>query len=563
MKKNAIYLLMVIMIAITSCNNLDLSPLSEGSSEQWYSNETEIIMALNKLYQNGYWPTDDPKWTDDFLERDGTSPVVTNTVTSETSFVVSNWANAYSAIANANIIITSIEAGRASLVESVRERFIAEARFHRASQYAYLIARYGDVVYYTNTLNLEEAFSLGKTSKAMILQAIYEDLDFAASKLPAVYEGSQLRRATSGAAYAMKARTALYEEDWEIARDAAKKCIDLGIYELYSEFDKLFISSTKNTKESVFGLPRSRELGVTVNMHGYKPRNVGGLALGGPSWDLFCSFLSSDGLPIDQSPLFNPREPFKNRDPRLSKTIVEFGTPHLGFIYQPHPDSLMVLNLSTGIRQQNNDSRGIIQWASYNGLIWKKGIEEEYAVSSYQGDPEKFIIRYADVLLMYAESKIELGEIDQSVLDAINMVRARAYGVADFQSSGYPKVITTSQSDLRRIVRTERRMEFANEGPRYMDIIRWRTAEKVLNRPNYAMLDLVELRERIVSKGLWFLPEIPAIDEEGIPDFTSMYNKNLIRIVATKKFDPTRQYLWPIPAKEIQINPNLTQNEGY
>lgn len=120
-------------------------------------------------------------------------------------------------------------------------------------------------------------------------------------------------------------------------------------------------------------------------------------------------------------------------------------------------------------------------------------------------------MRYADVLLMYAEAKIEMNSIDQSVLDAINEVRARAYGVKLSETNAYPAVSTTNQAELRRTVRIERRMELAYEGIRYMDIIRWRLAEKVLNTGIYGMLDPAELKNKVVDAGLWFSLEFPIL----------------------------------------------------
>ena len=107
-------------------------------------------------------------------------------------------------------------------------------------------------------------------------------------------------------------------------------------------------------------------------------------------------------------------------------------------------------------------------------------------------------------------------------------------------------------------------MEFAREGLRYYDIIRWRIAEKSLNLPVYGLLDLKELREKIVNKGLWFFPGTPSIDENGTADFSNMYNAGLIKFLAQRKFDLNRQYLWPIPTKELLTNPKLQpQNTGY
>ena len=99
-------------------------------------------------------------------------------------------------------------------------------------------------------------------------------------------------------------------------------------------------------------------------------------------------------------------------------------------------------------------------------------------------DNDNIIIRLADVMLMYAEAKIELNQIDQSVLDAINKVRARAYKVDYTETTSYPAITVTDQTALRKIIRRERRVELAFEGLRYYDLIRWRIAKKALNMPN-------------------------------------------------------------------------------
>ena len=467
-------------------------------------------------------------------------------------------------IARANTILLNMNKVNEILPQVSVNKIAGNAYFVRASQYANLIFYYGDVVFFTNILSLDEAFTLSRTPKAEVLMQIYADYDSAALKLPLTYASSENQLATKGAALAMKARIALAMGDWAIARDAAKACMDLGVYELYPDYGELFLAKTKNTKELVFGFPRSKEFDVLWPMvNYYLPRNVGGY--GGsiaPSWDLFCSYLCSDGLPIDKSPLYNPRTPFKNRDPRCTATIVEFGTPFLGFIYQPHPDSTKVLNLNTGLYVTNNDTRSNQQYASFNGLVWKKSADESW-LPDFKAENDRMLMRYADVLLMYAEAKVELNEIDQSVLDAINMVRARAYKVSPSATSSYPAVQTGSQSKLRTTVRVERRMEFAHEGLRYKDIIRWRIAEKVLNQDIYGMLDVAALRTKVVKTGLWFFPMTPTIDENGSPDLLPMYQAGLIKRLADRQFDASKQYLWPIPTKEILINDSIHQNAGY
>lgn len=551
----------------TSCIDLDLNPLSQASSENWYSDETEIEMSIKDFYRDSFWPLDNENRTDDFIYRETLSSIVNGTLNGQDGDVTTLWTNQYKSIARTNTILANKDKMLAmGISEEKVNQYMAEALFQRASCYARLVTYFGNVVYVTEVIDIDAAFQMGQTPKEEVIPLIYADYDEAIKYLPEKYTGTSSQRATKGAAMAMKARFALYMGDWEVCRDAAKQCMDLGIYKLHSNYSDLFLSTTKNAEESIFLLPRSIEFKVTYGSSNVKnevTRNPGGWGAYCPSWDLLASYLCTDGLPIDESPLFDPHNPFKNRDPRCTATIVEFGTRHLGFDYNPHPDAVEVMNYNTGKMQKNNDARVNAQYASYNGLVWKKGIDETWLENGMDVDPDKIIIRYADVLLMYAEAKIELNQIDQSVLDAINQVRARAYGVDYTQTNAYPAVTTTDQQKLRSILRAERRMEFAKEGLRYMDLVRWKIAGKALTRPNYGMLYPVSLlKEKVVDKGLWFWPETPAIDEDGIPDFSAMENAGLIAPMSQRMWND-RQYLWPIPTKEILINDNLVQNPGY
>ena len=173
-------------------------------------------------------------------------------------------------------------------------------------------------------------------------------------------------------------------------------------------------------------------------------------------------------------------------------------------------------------------------------------------------------MRYADVLLMYAEAKIELNEIDDSVLEAINTVRARAYGVSASATSSYPAVTARDQATLRRTVRLERRVELAMENLRLQDLMRWRLAEKALNTYNYIYLyPAQDCKTALVDKGLWPWPSKPQIDEDGLADFSEWFDKGQVMLGAKRNF-PERQYLWPIPTHEIELCPNLLpDNPGY
>lgn len=571
MKTKLFLIIVVCIFTFNACVDLDINPLSEGSSENWFNSDDQFEMSVYRLFHIDFWYSlsdqDLHKSTDDWSQREVSTFITNSTINGQTGTVVNEWYKHYRAIAAANLILENISEAQneGNIPENRINFYAANARFVRAAKYSKLIFLFGDVPFYTNVLNVDEAFTLSRTNKNEILQEIYKDFDFAIDHLPLIYGSSESKLITKGAALGMKAQIALYMEDYEVARDAAKECIDLGIYALHPDFEELFHNKTKNSSEAVFNLPMSSELEVfedRTNTRACIPRTAGGFGSYGPDWQLFASYLCTDGLPIDESPLFNPREPFENRDPRCTKTILEFGRKWFGFTFSPHPDSIKIMNWNTGKLVTNKDNRVNDIFARYNGLLWAKTVDED-DLDTF-ADPDVLLLRYADVLLYYAEAKIELGEIDETVLKAMNQVRARAYEVDFSETSLYPAITTTNQSELRKILRTERQMEFAKEyHHRYCDLIRWRLAEKVLNAPRYGMLNPQELVEKVVRKGLWFWPETPQIDEDGVADFSSMYEKGLIRILGPRSFDVSKQYLWPIPTKEILINPNLTQNPGY
>ena len=547
------------------CAKLDLNPLSEGSSENWFSNETELTLSLNDLYREYLWAQEQnyqtERMTDNWSQRQAVDAYAAGTVTSEWAFGGDVWLNTYKGIARANTILNNQEKAAANIPAEKLKQLAGEAYFFRAVLYGRLIFHYGDVPFYKEELSIDDSFKLGRTDKQTILKEVYNDFDMAINSLPVTY-GTGQKRVTKGAALAFKARIALYMGDYAVARDAAKACIDLNTYSLHTDYAQYFLSSTRNSPETIFAIPRSAALGSTWATTNFFPRTAGGSAVAQPSWELFSSFPCKDGLPIDESPLYNPRKPFANRDPRCTATIVEFGTEFLGYIYDPNPNTTRVLKTSTNALVSNKDTRSVDQFASYNGLTLKKGVDADWA-DDLKTDFDIIIMRYADVLMMYAEAKMELNETDDESLKALNTVRARAYHANVSATGSYPAVTTRDQNALRRIIRIERRIEFAWENRRYDDLIRWKLAGKALTRPIYGMLDPAELKTKVVDADLWVFPGTPDIDADGLPDFTAMYNTRLIKLLVARNFDVNKQYLWPIPSKEIIINKNLKQNPGY
>lgn len=561
-------------LALVSCESMDLVPKSQGNTASWYTNETELALAANEFYILGYWQeplNSSEQWCDNTTYRlqnrnpGSKGTILDGTMNGQQYEVYALWEQSYKLIARANTMLENIHKAEGNVAQSVIDRYTGEACFARACKYADLIFFYGDVPYLERTETITEAEQKGRRPKEELIPLVYADFDKAIEGLPVSYGKSAPVHFTKGAAMAMKARFALYMGDYEMAEKFAKACMDLGVYSLEPDYAKLFKQSTKVNPEKVFVLPRSIENDVVLDSWIVKnalPRNAGGYGSYNPSWDLLASYLCTDGLPIDESPLFDPRNPFKNRDPRCSMTIVAFNTEHCGFEYDPSPAATTIMNYTTGKTQSNQDTRKVNQYASYTGLLWKKGIDASWLENGLKVEQDYIIMRYADVLLMYAEAMIEQNKIDDSVLKAINMVRARAYGVDVSETSAYPAVKMGSQEELRKAVRIERRMEFAMENSRLQDLMRWKLASKALNGYNYIMLQPDDLLKNVVEKGLWFWGMTPQIDEDGLADFSALFNAGYCTTGAKRSF-PDREYLWPIPTHDMELCPNLTNNPGY
>jgi hypothetical protein len=551
------------LISLTSCHKLDLNPLSTPSTGNFFANQSELTIAINDEYRQPFIGNDPEGYTDNYWDRATLGSSVTlGTMVSNDPDVLTLWTNCYKAIARDNAILASLPAAAANTSASVITSIEAQARFSRAYEYSRLITHFGDVPFLTSTISLDASYGITRTSSATILTFIFSELDYAASNLPATYSASSDQRWTQGAALAIKARTALYMGQYAVARDAAKAVMALGaqgVYALYPSYRNLFLTIGEQCNENILTVIQDQANGVyqTDDAINEISRLSGGYGAYIPTWDLVDSYECTDGLTVDKSPLYNPNNPFANRDPRLTQTIVPFSTNWLGYDYQPHPDTLKVMDYGTGKLVSNSDSRGVGTFASYTGFLWEKGIDQSWATTRVDQDDYR-IVRYAEMLLTYAEAMIELNTIDQSTLDAINQVRARAYGTTYTQTTQYPAITTTDQAQLRTIIRRERRVEFANEGLRYMDLIRWKLAEVALTKPVVGLPDPANQ-----NRAHWPFAGPPAIDANGIPDYTKYLASGDAKQIAVRSFNKNKQYLWPIPSVEIVVNPKLTQNPGY
>lgn len=629
MKKILTFICLTALLAGASCTKMDLYPKDKAASENWFQNKEQFEMSLNALLHHMYWPMERNEWGDgeqielDLLTDDGTnrtslSRYLLNTIDGSFPLSTQMWNISYKGINRCNKILRELPKCALTMSEEDYNRIYANALFYRACFYSRIIVHFGNPVMvpeeydFDKAEDLEKAYSLGRSDKWPQVDSLIKDFEEAASLLPVSYSPSEVTRATKGAAWGMEARFALHmagirdfdqygqanrteaEKLYAVAAAAAKNVISLNKYVLHSDFGQLFRMSTKNSPEGIFILPRSKALSAENKYeYLYKGATTAKLSrLSGaatcctccPSWDLFCAFYDNQGKPIDESTVYNPNRPFKNRDPRCTYTIVEHGTQHLGVIYEPHFDTTMVYSTREGKMVENADSRTyripstVNQYASYNGLVLKKHVDDDW-LSPFEAENDKLILRYADVLLMYAEAQIELGNgaTDPLVLECMNRVRARAYK-ADWQNSGqYPKIFNTDKAYLRRTLRAERRMEFAFENLRLYDIWRWRIGETVLNYANYGLpAKNQKTQSRYIDDNQWFFGAVPQIDDNDCPVFNAPVVKGTKNFfVKTDGIDPyavqltqrvfeaPKLYLWPIPITTTNVMKNVKNNTGY
>jgi hypothetical protein len=310
-------------------------------------------------------------------------------------------------------------------------------------------------------------------------------------------------------------------------------------------------------------LPFQEGFSVTQAPRAFGSRNLGSYSTVVPCQSLIDSYEAIDGKPIDESAVYDPKNPFENRDPRLKNSIITPQSVWGGIIFESHPDSLISRKADGSVRGANADSRTVIWPAAFFGYLWKKYTDE---VAQLDGRPwselDFILMRYAEILLIYAEAKTELGQVDASVLNAINRIRARAYGADVSDVGNYPAITATDQAEVRKVIRRERKVELANEGFRLFDIRRWRIAEKVMP---------VKLYGRILDTPT--ATGIPEIDDDCFVSYAgieSQYDFNpdaRFPNAQNRLFNVSSDYLCPIPQQEIDtyggLGATLEQNPGY
>ncbi|MBW8685024.1 RagB/SusD family nutrient uptake outer membrane protein [Chitinophaga rhizophila] len=523
MKKLSIIIALAGLATVTACKKaLDEQPQDAVSRETFWQTEADAINAVNNCYRrlgdvdNRMFltcVTDDSyawsNWPSDAIYVGNGSASIS------TGMFDNFWSNFYKMIASCNDVLENIDRDKA-LSEELLNRLKGEARFIRAYAYQQLIGLYGDVVLRT-TIPPTSEFNVKRTSRAEVAEFIVKELDEISASLPVSYDAADEGRATRGAALALKSRVLLYEGKYPEAAEAAQAAMSLGSYIIDPSYLSLFDGTNKNSKEIILSARY-----VKNTLPNAMATWVGGPSLGGwseitPLQSLVDAYECTDGKTIGASALYDPARPFENRDPRLKLTIVVPGV-------QVNGVTIDVTNLN-GLDALGKGN------ASFTGYYYKKyvprDIQGNWDNNSYN---DVVLMRYAEVLLNYAEAKIESNQIDQTVYDAINQVRQRT-GV---DMPALTPANTSGQEALRVAVRRERRVEFPMEDNRLFDIRRWKIAEQVMAGPAYGILNNFDANRK---------------DD---------YGKNIL--VEQRSFQPGRDYLWPVPQREVSLNSGVLPN---
>ena len=574
MKKINFLLWVFSLVFAAGCNKgyLNRYPEDQPNSITYYTTADQLTLAINSAYGNLSYNQDG---FPHLMQLEGTSDVMWQRPTTDaqaiglgqhtpsTTMIRTIWTQSYTGIGKCNMLLDNMAKAKAVTPAAQFSRIDAEARFLRAYYYGNLIALYGDVPLVEKTLTVEESY-LPRTPQADVLNFIFRDLDTAAAKLPLSYTGTDIGRATKTCALAFKARMALYYGMWDVGASASKAVIDLGYHSLYPNYRNLFTYAGENSRETIFAFDFKQTVRVSEAPRNLQARNSSGFSGLVPTRAIADSYECTDGLTIDKSPLYSTAVPFNNRDPRMRQTLLGdgdtwFGTGGITFNMTYHPDSTTCQRYTpTPARITNLEVTNA--FSSFSGYLSKKYLDPADLVLNTQSELAFMLIRYAEVLLTYAEAKIELNQVDATVINAINQVRSRGYGVGVSQTTLYPAITTTNQAALRSIVRRERKVELFGEGLRLFDIRRWKIAEKVMNGVLFG---------KALNRTIYYSLPKPTLDENSSPDYSS-FNSLLSVAGNFKNMDNPRvfksfNYLWPIPQVEVDVNknPGFKQNPGY
>ena len=447
----------------------------------------------------------------------------------------------YTIIRRCNTFLANVE-GIEFADEAVKKDLIAQVRVLRAYRYFLMNWLYGGVPIIDNYDSATEA-QVPRDTEEDVRTFIETELDECTSDLNVA--PSERGRIAQGAALALRMREALYYGDWATAKAKAQEIIDLDLYELEPVYSNLFNVSGQDSKEIILAVQyilNTKALGVVGQMYN---NGDGGWSSIVPTYNLVDDYEMNNGLTIDEPGSgYDPVRPFKGRDPRMAMTIIYPGADYVKADGTSGIFNTLDKNNADGSSNANYMTSA--DNASKTGLTWSKYLAPITQYSNiWATNTCPIVFRYAEVLLTWAEAENELNGPSTEVYSKLNEVRNRV-GMPDVDKQKYG-----TKETLRELIQRERGVEFAGEGIRRADILRWTTpdgkmlAETVLNG---------RLERRIGTVGTGDDPETRAtITQNPSPEEV---------LIENRVFKPFHRY-FPIAQSILDTNPALEQNEGY
>lgn len=525
----------LILASFTSCNELDLAPTNKFTDLNYWSSPEKASAVLSKAYnqmnESKYFFANE-RLSDNLYESRGNTDekiITSGQADAANNRFAEEWKKCFEGIKTCHTFLENVDRVP-GMDESLKTRMKAEARFIRAFLFFRLTCHYGDIPLFDSSLTMQEANTIARSPKSEVVAFVQKELNEIAGMLPTKQEYAAVNngRITNGAVMTFLARTHLYENDWTNVASICEKIMngEYGSYELYPSYEGLFLPENEYNSEVILDMGYVLTLRTWMDFYDAIPLSVGGRVSGfSPTQELVDDYIMKNGKGIkEQGSGYNEEDPYVNRDPRFSATIV-----YNGYTWKKGDGTTSTIYIKPGSSKEAGVSNldeyaGPGQNSTGTGYYLRKYFDPT-APAGMDAGLNIILMRYADVLLMYAEAKQELGQMNEEVWNkTIKPIRQRA-GFTDVSALSYPT------SNLQNVIRRERRCELAIEGLRVFDIRRWKTIETVMN---------------------------------GYPHGAKFAADNSQYIqLDQRKFNKERDYLFAIPQTQRDINKSLTQNNGY
>lgn len=539
------------IILLGSCRKYEDVPVETVTPDYiWDTKDSNGVYASQFLFSiYASLPDGANRISRDFLDAGSDDAVTSQTVAAPVTLLATNgitifnnpddaWSRSYAGIRQATNFLNNF--GVVPLKNTSEKRsWFGEARVMRAMFYWELVRRYGGVpILGDSLLNLEDDIEIPRSSYERCINYIVSECDRASDSLrDDPVDDNNYGRFTKDGALALKAHVLLYAASqlynggnvgdslngyaaydanrWKLAADAAKKIMDEGHYSLQPVFTDIF--TIQRSQEVI--AEKANTLGKPIETTN-GPINFStapGSGNTSPTQELVDAYGMSNGLAItDPNSGYNPADPYTNRDPRLSYTVLYNGAQWL---------STQIQTFNGGINRPGGTT---IQ--TQTGYYLRKFMGDFENTTSYQDHYHDWIyFRYAEILLDYAEAENEFSGPADDVFSAVESIRQRA-GL-----NPYTLDHSITQDSLRTIIRNERHKELAFEEQRYWDLRRWKIAGDVYNQ------GLHGISITNTANGL-------------------IYN---VVLALNSSFDVSRMYFYPIPNTEVVSNSQMRQNPGW